>query len=103
MTDPTVPTVFADVAAEVEVPADGTLSRVLHSDDQIRVVVFAFDAGQELSEHTASVPAVMQLINGRMRWTLGDEEMEATEAAWTRMPANLPHSRSTISKLNGSS
>lgn len=86
------PTLFADVAAEVEIPTDGTLSRVLHSNDLIRVVVFAFDTDQELTEHTASVPAVIQVIRGRMRWTLAEEQLEAAEGAWAHLPANLPHS-----------
>ncbi|MFA9566008.1 MAG: cupin, partial [Acidimicrobiales bacterium] len=66
-------TVFTDIAAEVEIPQDGTLSRVLYKDERIRLVVFAFDAGQELTEHTASVPAVIQVVRGRFDLTLGDE------------------------------
>ena len=84
--------VFADIAAEVEIPTDGTLSRVLHSDDRVRVVVFAFDEGQELTEHTAAVPAIVQVIRGRMRLTLGAEVTDAGPDAWAYMAANLPHS-----------
>ena len=85
-------TVFTDIAAEVEIPQDGTLSRVLYKDERIRLVVFAFDAGQELTEHTASVPAVIQVVRGRFDLTLGDEEVTADPSTWIRMPANLPHS-----------
>jgi len=85
-------TVFTDIAAEVEIPQDGTLSRVLYKDERVRLVVFAFDAGQELTEHTASVPAVIQVVRGRFDLTLGDEEVTADPGAWIRMPANLPHS-----------
>ena len=84
-------TTFADLAAEVDIPAEGTLSRVLYSDDLIRVVVFAFDAGQELTEHTAASPAVVQTLTGRLRLTLGDETVEATPGSWAHMPARLPH------------
>lgn len=85
-------TVIADLAAEVEIPQDGTLSRVLYTDDQIRVVVFAFDAGQELTEHTAAVPAVIQVVAGRVRLTLGADELTAGPGAWVHLPARLPHS-----------
>jgi quercetin dioxygenase-like cupin family protein len=85
-------TVFADIAAEVEIPTDGTLSRVLLSDDRVRVVVFAFDEGQELTEHTAAVPAIVQVIRGRMRLALGTEVTNAGPGAWAYMAANLPHS-----------
>jgi len=32
--------------------SDGILSRTLHNDDAVKVVLFAFSTGQELSEHT---------------------------------------------------
>lgn len=86
------PTVFTDVATEVEIPRDGTLSRVLYKDEQVRLVAFAFDAGQELTEHTAAVPAVIQVVRGRLSLTLGGDEVAAEPGAWIRMPAHLPHS-----------
>jgi len=85
-------TAFTDIAAEVEIPSDGTLSRVLYKDDAIRLVVFAFDADQELTEHTASRPALIQVIRGRLHLTLGDDEVTAAPGSWLRMPARLPHS-----------
>jgi len=44
---------IADLRAEAQVPPDGILSRTLHNDEQLKVVLFGFAAGQELSEHTA--------------------------------------------------
>lgn len=77
---------------DIEVPVDGTLSKVVYRDDRIRVVAFAFDEGQELSEHTASVPAIVEVLSGRLRLTLGSSVVDATPGSWTHMPANLPHS-----------
>ncbi len=85
-------TVFSDIASEVEIPQNGTLSRVLYKDERLRLVVFAFDAGQELTEHTAAVPAVVQVVRGRLDLTLGAEEVTADPGCWIRMAANLPHS-----------
>ena len=85
-------TVFTDIAAEVDIPENGTLSRVLYKDDRLRLVVFAFDTGQELTEHTASVPAVVQVVRGRLTVTLGTDEYEVGSEAWIHMPAKLPHS-----------
>jgi hypothetical protein len=39
-------TKFADLAAEVEPPSDGTLSRTLFQEDYLKVVLFGFAAGQ---------------------------------------------------------
>lgn len=84
--------IFTDIAAEVEIPQNGTLSRVLYKDERLRLVVFAFDVDQELTEHTASVPAVVQVVRGRLHVTLGSEEVTATPGSWIWMPASLPHS-----------
>jgi quercetin dioxygenase-like cupin family protein len=85
-------TFIADLAKQVDIPADGILSRTLYSDDQVKVVIFGFDAGQELSEHTASMPAIIHVIQGETRLTLGDDAMDAGAGAWARMPAGLRHS-----------
>lgn len=85
-------TVISQLAAELEIPKDGTLSRVLYKDDQIRLVLFGFDADQELTEHTASLPAVLQIISGRAEITLGSETVTAEPGCWIHMEASLPHS-----------
>lgn len=87
---------IADLFAEIEIPHEGTLSQVLHRDDDVRVVLFAFDAGQELSEHTASVPAIVQVISGHLRLTLGTDVVEARPGSWIHMPARLPHAVSAV-------
>jgi quercetin dioxygenase-like cupin family protein len=83
---------FADVAAEVEPPVNGTLSRTLYQDDLLKVVLFGFAAGQELSEHTASTPAIMQFLRGEADVTLGADHVVASSGTWVHMPAQLPHS-----------
>ena len=80
-----------DATAFVEVPAAGTLSRTLHDDDQLRVVVFGFAEGEELTEHTASRPAVIQVLRGELELTLGDERVTAGEGSWIHMSAGLRH------------
>ena len=76
---------------EVEIPENGTLSRVMFSGDGLRVVLFAFDVGQELTDHTASVPAVIQVIKGRLGLTLGDDTVEIVADSWVHMDADLTH------------
>lgn len=85
-------TVIPDVTAEIEIPADGTLSRVLFRDDVLRVVGFGFDVGQELTEHTAAVPAILQVVSGRFRVVLGGQALELGPDSWVHLPAHLPHS-----------
>ena len=69
-------TVLNNLTASLEIPEDGVLSKVLYRDDEIRVVGFAFDIGQELTEHTAAVPVVIQVVSGRFQLTAGDVTSE---------------------------
>jgi quercetin dioxygenase-like cupin family protein len=82
---------IADLAKQVDIPDDGILSRTLHTDEQVKVVLFGFDAGQELSEHTASMPAILHIVQGEARLTLGDDSIEAQAGAWVHMPPHLRH------------
>jgi quercetin dioxygenase-like cupin family protein len=82
-----------DLNAQVtELAPDSIISRSLYSNDQIRVFLFAFAPGQELSEHTASVPAMIQILEGDVRLTLGKDAFEVGPGAWAHMQAQLPHS-----------
>jgi quercetin dioxygenase-like cupin family protein len=82
---------IADLAAQAEPPAEGILSRTIYNDEQIKAVVFGFDQGQELTEHTASKPAVLQVIRGEATLTLGDDTVEVQAGAWIHMTAGLRH------------
>jgi quercetin dioxygenase-like cupin family protein len=81
-----------NLVAEVNVPSDGILSRTLHNDDRLRVVLFGFAPGQELTEHTSKMPAVLQLLEGDAHLKLGTDEFDAGAGAWAYMPPELPHS-----------
>jgi quercetin dioxygenase-like cupin family protein len=85
-------TMLADLANQVELPRDGTLSRTLYMDDGLKVVLFGFSAGQELSEHTATMPAIMHFLSGEAEVTLGPDAVAATAGTWIHMPAQMPHS-----------
>lgn len=85
-------TLIPDLPARAEVPENGTLSRVLHADDRVRLVLFAFDAGQELTEHTAGVPALLQVVSGCFRVTAGGDTFEIGTESWLRLDAHEPHS-----------
>ena len=83
---------FLDLAEEVQPPGKGILSRTLFNDDRLKVVAFGFAQGEELSEHTASMPAVLHFLQGEAKLTLGDDIVEAKPGTWVHMPAGLRHS-----------
>jgi quercetin dioxygenase-like cupin family protein len=76
----------------MEIPPDSIVSRTLFDDDQLKAVLFGFAAGQELSEHTASHPAVLHFVQGEALVTFGDDQHEAGPGTWVHMTARLPHS-----------
>ena len=75
-----------------DVPPDSILSRTVYADDLVKVTAFTFAVGQELSEHTASHPAILHLLEGEALLTLAGDEKRATAGSWVHMPANLVHS-----------
>ena len=75
-----------------EIPADSILSRTFFQDERLRIILFAFAAGQELSEHTSSKPAILHFLQGEATLTLGEDQLEARGGTWVHMPPNLPHS-----------
>jgi quercetin dioxygenase-like cupin family protein len=85
-------TLVQDLGALVEVPAGGIISRTIFKDERLKAVLFGFAEGQELSEHTASVPAVLHILEGRARLTLGADTVDAAAGTWVHMPARIPHS-----------
>ena len=83
--------VVEDLLKEIEIPRDGTLSRTIHRDDYVKIVLFGFAGGQELSQHAATVPAVIEILQGDARVTLDGEEKELSAGSWVYMEAKLPH------------
>jgi len=75
-----------------ETPPESIVSRTIYQDERRKVVLFAFAAGQELSEHTASRPAILHLLRGEARLTLGDQAIDAADGSWAFMPPHLKHS-----------
>ena len=75
-----------------EIAPNSIVSRTFYADEHVKVILFGFAAGQELSEHTASKPAMLHFLQGEARLTLGDQQMEAGPGRWVHMQPNLPHS-----------
>lgn len=76
----------------LEIPAESIVSRTVHNDEHVRVILFGFAPGQELSEHTASMPAIIHILSGTVKLVIGKDPLEGEAGTWVHMPANLPHS-----------
>lgn len=69
----------------------GIASRVIARSAGGNVTLFAFDAGQELSEHTAPFDALVIVLRGAFDLTIGGQPVRATEGMVVRLPAHVPH------------
>jgi quercetin dioxygenase-like cupin family protein len=71
--------------------AHGIASRVLAKTGGGNVTLFAFDAGQGLSEHTAPFDALVLVLSGALDLTIGGQPVRAEPGTLVRMPAGVPH------------
>ena len=74
------------------IPAESIVSRTLYQSDTVRVILFGFAAGQELSEHSTPMVATLHFLSGQATVTLGAEQFEVGPGTWAQMPPKLPHS-----------
>src|SRR5512133_2140075 len=84
-------TFIADLNAEVQVPENGILSRTMHNDDHLKVVLFGFAPGQELSAHTAPFAASLYFVQGEARLTLGEDTRDVAAGCFVHMTPKLQH------------
>jgi quercetin dioxygenase-like cupin family protein len=74
-----------------EITPDTIVSRAVYNDEQMRVTLFGFAAGQELTEHTSAYAAVMHFLHGEAEVTLAEEKREVSAGAWIHMAPQMPH------------
>ena len=69
----------------------GIASRILAKSAGGNLTLFAFDAGQGLTEHTSPFDALVMVLEGSLTLTIGGSPVRATPGTVVRMPAGIPH------------
>ena len=54
-------------------------------------VLFSFDAGEELSEHTAAMPVFVQTLEGRLKVTGNGRTVDLVPGGLAYFPTRIPH------------
>jgi quercetin dioxygenase-like cupin family protein len=85
-------TFFADLATEAPIPDRGILSQTLSNEGDIEFLLFAFAAGEQLSEHTSARPAIIHILAGEGELTIGGDAHPARPGTWLRMAPEVKHS-----------
>jgi len=82
---------LAEVGAMVEITTDATESRTVMTAEGIRLVLFSFDTGQELSEHTAAMPVLLQVLEGNLTVSAGGRSVDLRPGGVVHLRARVPH------------
>jgi quercetin dioxygenase-like cupin family protein len=87
-TDQSLVIAFQD---QIEYPQAGVLSKVLLKDNNCQYTLFCLAAGTEISEHTSTRNATVNVIEGRGILTLTGHDIALKSGTFIFMPANAPH------------
>jgi quercetin dioxygenase-like cupin family protein len=88
-----------NLAGLVAYQAGSVVSRTLIDKPAGTLTLFAFDAGQGLSEHTAPFDALVYLLDGSAEITISGRPLRLQQGDMVIMPANQPHALKAISRF----
>jgi quercetin dioxygenase-like cupin family protein len=80
------------LAEHVAYAQGAVVSKTLLDKKTGTLTLFAFDAGQGLSEHTSPYDATVLILEGRARLSIGGSPVNAAAGQMVIMPAGVPHS-----------
>ncbi len=88
-----------DLAGTIDYQPAAVVSRTLMKKPTGTVTLFAFDAGQELSEHTSPFDAMVQVLDGEAEITICGDPLRLTVGQMVIMPAEKPHAVKAVDPL----
>ena len=91
MSNTLTPAVAVNLANLVAYQEGAVVSRTLVKQEKGTVTLFAFDAAQGLSEHTAPFDALAHILEGEADITISGQPVHARAGEAVLMPANQPH------------
>ena len=75
----------------VEYQEGQVVSKTLVQNDYVSMTIFSFDKGEEISTHSAGGDAMVTVLEGKGRFTVGDEVFYVEEGETLIMPKDIPH------------
>lgn len=80
------------LAGLIEVAEQSTVSRTVMTSEGVRTVLFAFDRGEELSEHTAAMPVLIWVLDGAVEVSAAGERHVLSPGGLLSLRTREPHS-----------
>lgn len=88
------------LAQETQFAENGIVSRTLLRTPSSRMVLFGFAEGQELTEHTSTQHAVIQMLSGECEFSLAGKPHALKAGDLLYMPPHLPHAVRATKKFS---
>ena len=88
------------LAGEVQFAPNGIVSRTLLQTPNLRAVLFGFAEGQELTEHTSTQHALVQILSGECDFSLDGKSNHLTAGDTLYMPPNLRHAVKALTQFS---
>jgi quercetin dioxygenase-like cupin family protein len=88
-----------DAGALIEYQPGAVVSREVLRKKTGTVTLFAFDAGQGLSEHTAPFDALVHVLDGEAEVAIDGKPQRVTAGQFIVMPANIPHALQAVQRF----
>lgn len=82
---------IVSIPAETQFAPNGIVSRTVLRTASSRVVLFGFAEGQELTEHTSTQHALVQILSGECEFSLAGKPNHLKAGDVVYMPPHLPH------------
>jgi quercetin dioxygenase-like cupin family protein len=76
---------------KVDYSTEGIVSKRVIQKDRGNVTLFAFDKGQQLSEHSAPFDALLQVLEGQAEIQINHVPFYLSSGQSIILPANVPH------------
>jgi quercetin dioxygenase-like cupin family protein len=87
------------ISQSVQYQDSGIVSRAITQKDSGSITLFAFDAGQELSEHTTPYEAFLYVFEGEAQVSIEGSQDSFVAGELIQLPANIPHAVKAIQRF----
>jgi quercetin dioxygenase-like cupin family protein len=75
----------------VDIEPGKIISRTFVQRPEVSITLFSFGAGEGVSTHSAPGDAIVQILEGEAKITIGGSPLTAKTGDIVVMPANIPH------------
>lgn len=88
-----------DTCSLVDYEEGRVVSRTLAQGKTMSLTLFAFDSGEEISSHASSGDAMVYILDGEAKITVGEEDFSVKSGETIVMPAGIPHALHATEKF----